>query len=65
VFGLNGYGARSGSSYGGLTRSRHFGSSAKHRRNWDKFPLTGSAEGDLHARLAIQHEAEDRLFLKR
>ena len=57
------YGAKSGSSYGG-SNHRHFGSSAKHRKNWESYPLTGSAKGDLTARLAIRREAENNLFVR-
>ena len=55
---------RSGSSYGG-SGHRHFGSSSRHRKNWEKYPLTGTPDGDLHARITIRNEAEDRLFVKR
>ena len=65
---LGSYGSRSGSSYGS-TKRRHFGhgssGSGKHRRNWSEFPLTGSANGDLTARLVMQREVEDRLFIRR
>jgi hypothetical protein len=63
VFSLS-YGVRGGSSYGGQ-KHRRFGSSTQHRRNWESYPLTGSAKGDLTARLAIRREAEDRLFDRR
>ena len=58
------YGVRSGSSYGNFAH-RRFGSSTKRRKNWGDYPLTGSAEGDLNARLVIRREAEDRLFIRR
>jgi hypothetical protein len=61
---LSSYGGRSGSSYGGSSH-RHFGSSSKHKRNWERYPLTGSAEGDLHARIQFREEAENRLFRRR
>jgi len=57
------YGARSGSSYGGSSH-RRFGSSCKHRKNWDTYPLTGSAAGDSNARLQFRKEAEERLFTR-
>lgn len=63
---LSSYGCKSGSSYGGSKpKHRHFGSSAKHRKNWDAHSLTGSAEGDLRARMQLRREAEDRLFIRR
>ena len=64
MFSLSSYPGRSGGSYGGSSH-RHFGSSARHRKNWERFPLTGTPKGDDVARKEVRRVAEDQLFLRR
>jgi hypothetical protein len=58
-----GYRAHSKGSYGD-SGHRRFGRFNGRGKNWDDYPLTGTANGDFKAHENFRNEAEDRLFIK-